>query len=88
VSFLVPGTATPGLTRGFGAVFTDVDLADTTSLTFFGIGNSFLGNTSSRRRAGPVLSRRGFRQRRRVTRAITSGNAALGPNDGAPSTSS
>ena len=35
VNFFVPGTTVPGLTRGFGAVFTHAALLDTTSLTFF-----------------------------------------------------
>jgi len=43
VNFFVPGSATTALTRGFGAVFTDVDLANTTSLTFFDATNSSLG---------------------------------------------
>src|SRR4051794_33078923 len=37
VNFFIPGTTIPGRTNGFGAVFSDVDLADTTSLTFFDI---------------------------------------------------
>ena len=43
VNFLVPGTATAALTRGFGAVFTDVDLANTTSITYFDANGASLG---------------------------------------------
>jgi len=43
VNFFVPGTTVPGLTRGFGAVFTHAALLDTTSLTFFGANNESLG---------------------------------------------
>jgi hypothetical protein len=43
VNFFVPGSSTPALTQGFGAVFTHVALADTTSLMFFGPNNQSLG---------------------------------------------
>jgi len=43
VSFFVPGTTSPALTTGFGAVFSDVDLANTSSLQFFDASNSSLG---------------------------------------------
>jgi hypothetical protein len=43
VNFFVPGSSVPALTRGFGAVFTHVDLLDTTSLMFFGPNNESLG---------------------------------------------
>ncbi len=43
VSFFAPGTATAALTRGFGAVFTDVDLANTTSITYFDANGLSLG---------------------------------------------
>jgi hypothetical protein len=46
VSFFVPGSSTPALTRGFGSVFTDVDFADTTSLSFFDLSNNLLGTYS------------------------------------------
>jgi hypothetical protein len=43
VTFFVPGTSTPGLTRGFGVVFSDVDLANATSIQLFGVNHSLLG---------------------------------------------
>jgi hypothetical protein len=43
VNFLIPGSSTAALTRGFGVVFTDVDLANTTSLTFFDASDTPLG---------------------------------------------
>ena len=43
VNFFVPGTATAALTMGFGAIFSDVDLANTTSITFFDASNQSLG---------------------------------------------
>ncbi len=84
VTFTIPGF--PGesaLTSGFGAVFADVDLANTTSLEFFDINNlslgtffaptandglSFLGASFG----APIISRV----------RITLGNTLLGPNDG------
>jgi hypothetical protein len=44
VLFFVPGSNTPALTTGFGAVFTDVDLADVTRIQFFGINNNPLAD--------------------------------------------
>jgi hypothetical protein len=46
VNFFVPGSSTPALTQGFGAVFTHVALPDTTSLMFFGPNNESLGTFS------------------------------------------
>ena len=43
VNFFVAGSSDAALTRGFGAVFSDIDLANTTSLTFFGLNNQSLG---------------------------------------------
>lgn len=44
VLMTIPGSTTvPSTTRGFGIVFTDVDLADTTSMSFYGLGDTLLG---------------------------------------------
>lgn len=43
VNFFISGSSTSALTSGFGAVFTDVDLANTTSIEFFSSLNASLG---------------------------------------------
>jgi hypothetical protein len=43
VTFTVPGSTTPGLTTGFGAIFADVDLPFTTSIEYFTLDGSSLG---------------------------------------------
>ncbi len=43
VNFFLPGTTTAAVVRGFGAVFTDVDLSNTTSIEFFDMANASLG---------------------------------------------
>jgi hypothetical protein len=82
MTFFVPGTKTPAVTRGFGAVYTDVDLErthfeyfdkDGKSLGSFAVpisnnGLSFLGTIFER----PVVARV----------RIEYGTAALGPDDG------
>jgi hypothetical protein len=84
VSFFIPGSSTPALTRGFGAVFTDVDLANTTSLMFFGGNNQLLGTFF----VTPFLGDQTFSflgvdfGAPAVSRVrITSGNVALGPSE-------
>jgi hypothetical protein len=81
VNFFVPGSTTPAYTTAFGAVFTDVDVADTTSLEFFDLLGISLGTFFVPSAAGnETLSFLGVRftteQIGRVR--ITSGNAALG----------
>ena len=46
VNFFIAGSSTPAFTRGFGAVFTDVDLGMTTSLQFFDATNTLLFSSS------------------------------------------
>jgi len=43
VYFFQPGTNQPAMVQGFGAVFKDVELANTTSIRFFAIDGSDLG---------------------------------------------
>jgi hypothetical protein len=43
VSFVVPGTGVPATVKGFGAVFTDVDRTNGTSIEFFAVGGASLG---------------------------------------------
>ena len=81
-TFFVPGTSTPASVFGFGAVFTDVDLPNTSSLEFFDLSNQSLGiffvptfNNG--------LSFLGVTFTDAIGRVrITTGNTALGPNDG------
>jgi len=88
VTFFVPGTggAIPASVSGFGAVFTDVDLANSTSLEFFGINgvSLFSMNVTPGTVSDASLSFLGaiadageqiFRVR------ITTGTTALGPTD-------
>jgi hypothetical protein len=86
VIFFVPGSTTAALTNGFGAVFTDVDLANTTSLTFFDSANASLGTffVPAGTTAAESLSFLGVDFGSAVVSRvrIASGNAALGPNDG------
>jgi hypothetical protein len=43
LSFFVPGTDTPGVTRGFGAVYTDIDNAENTAFEYFDVDGNSLG---------------------------------------------
>jgi hypothetical protein len=86
VNFFVPGSTTPALTNGFGAVFTDVDLANTTGLEFFDASNASLGTFFVPAGTTPDASLSflgvdfGSKTVSRVR--ITNGNAALGPDEG------
>lgn len=85
INFFIAGSATAAGTPGFGAVFTDVDLASTTSLEFFGATGLSLG-TYFAPAAGGGLSFLGVRfdSGQQIGRVrVTTGNAAMGPADGA-----
>ena len=43
VNFFIPGSTTAALTTGFGAVFSDVDLANVTSIQYFDANGNTLG---------------------------------------------
>lgn len=83
MSFFVPGTRIPALVRGFGAVYTDVNLAHT-SFEYFDRDNRSLGRFAVP--AAPKgLSFLGvaFAQPVVARVRIEYGTAALGPNDSA-----
>jgi hypothetical protein len=90
VIFSEPGSAGAigAATSGFGAVFSDVDLANTTSMEFFAFNGNSLGTFFVPPGAVPSdsLSFLGvsFSEGSIVGRVrITTGNAALGPTDSA-----
>jgi PEP-CTERM motif len=87
--FFLPGSngALPATVSGFGAVFTDVDLADTTTIEYFNANGHPVHSASvpSGTVADGSLSFLGvvFDAGERIARVrITTGNSALGPNDG------
>ncbi len=83
VAFFVPGSATPATTSAFGAVFTDVDLANTSSLEFFGVGGTSLGRYFASA-FGQGLSFLGvqFAGADIARVRVTNGNTAVGATDG------
>ena len=88
VTFFLAGTTTAGLTRGFGSIFSDVDLANVSSIEFFDVSNASLGNFFVPNFAGaPSLSFLGVSFATPIVSRvrIIAGNAVLGPgiNDGA-----
>ncbi|MCW3110888.1 MAG: motif putative anchor domain protein [Segetibacter sp.] len=81
VTFYFPGSTTPAAVKGFGSVFTDVDLANVTSIQFFDMSNNSLGTFPVPAMAGQeTLSFLGVSYPTAVISRvrITSGNAALG----------
>jgi hypothetical protein len=84
VFFTVPGTTDVAATSAaFGAVFTDVDIAALTTLSFFDAEGDLL-LTQAAAAANTGLSFLGviFDEEPIARVRITLGNAALGPNDG------
>lgn len=83
VTFFVAGTNTAGLTRGFGSIFSDVDLANISSIQFFDASNSSLGSFIVPNVVGATAAHFSFLGVSFATPIvsrvrITSGNAALG----------
>jgi hypothetical protein len=88
VNFFVPGTTVPATVTGFGAIFTDVDNASVTTIQYFDALGASLGTFNVPVASGDVsFLGVSFNAGERVSRVrITSGNAALGPNDAPPAT--
>jgi hypothetical protein len=84
VTFFVPGTNTPATVSGFGAIFTDIDSAGATTIEYFDQGDNSLGvYTPPAANAGLTFFGVLFNAGERVARVrITSGEVALGPDDG------
>jgi len=86
VNFFLAGTTTRAATSAFGAIFTDVDLPNTSSLEFFDFfTNASLGTFFVPALAGSeTFEFLGVKfETPTIGRVrITSGNTALGPNDG------
>jgi hypothetical protein len=90
-TFSLPGTAgaTPATISGFGAVFTDVDLANVTKMEFFDLGGNSLDvlnvpqGVAGTAPNGSLSFMGGIANAgERIARVrITTGNSALGPND-------
>ena len=81
ISFFVPGTDVPAVVSGFGAVFSDVDLEDTTRLEFFDSNFNLIAERSVLATPGDQsLSFAGVSFDSPVIAlvTITTGNAALG----------
>lgn len=84
VSFFVPASTQSALTRGFGVVFSDVDLASTTSLSFFDQANVLLGTyfaTPSGGQEGFSFLGVDFGTASVARVRITSGNQILAPGN-------
>jgi len=84
-NFFIPGTNTPASVSGFGAVFSDVDLANSTSIQFFDPFGTPLAGPFFAQPLNNGLSFLGvfFNAGEQIGFArITAGNAAPGPNDG------
>lgn len=80
VHFVVPGTTTSGVTSAFGAVFNDVELADTTQLELFDAAGDLLVSRFVQTAASGGLSFLGFQATggEQIARArFTLGDAAL-----------
>ncbi|MEL7354030.1 MAG: hypothetical protein AAF171_12435 [Cyanobacteria bacterium P01_A01_bin.116] len=82
VNFFVSGSDVAATTNGFGAVFTDVDLADSTTLEFYDVEGNLLGS-SFVPAASEGLSFYGetFDEGNLFSVRIISGNTPIGPDD-------
>lgn len=80
VRFFLPGTQTPAAVSGFGVVFSDVDLAATTTIQLFDAGNTSLGSFFAPPGAFSFLGVFNTGLASTIARVrITCGNVALNP---------
>ena len=82
IRFFIPGSTTPALVNGFGAIFSDVDVAGSTSFSFFDVNDVLLGSWFVPNIAGSeTFSFLGVRYDTAIVSRvrITSGNAILAP---------
>ena len=88
LTFYAAGTATHATVRGFGAIFRDVEVANTSSIEYFDQAGHSLGKffapvgTKAQAEFLGVL----FSPETVARVEITSGTTALGPNDNPPTT--
>lgn len=85
VDFFSPeDQTTPALTDGFGAVFVDVDLADTSTLEYRDVnGNTLLLQTVEVSDQGLSFAGAQFESNILASVVLTAGNFDIGPTDGA-----
>jgi hypothetical protein len=80
VQFYIPGTNTPAAVNAFGAVFTDVDLPQSTSIEYFNVAGHSLGRVFVPPASNGLSFVGLIFQDKRVGRVrITSGNTPLDP---------
>lgn len=89
VNFFVAGTSIPAAVSGFGAVFCDVDLSNTTSVQFFDRAGSSMGVFFVPPISSGLSFLGGFTTDRKPTIArvrITEGNTIIGANENGATT--
>ena len=83
IRFYVPGTNTPGVVKGFGAVYIDVDREENAAFEFFDINENSLGVYGTKAlNEGHVFLAVLFEQPVVHHIRIEYGNSELGPDDG------
>lgn len=81
--FYVPGTTTPAVVQGFGAVYIDVDRQENAAFEYFDINDNSLGKYATPvQNEGHVFLGVIFETAIVHRVRIEYGNASLGPNDG------
>lgn len=82
VRFYIPGTSIPAVVKGVGAVFIDVDRAETSSMSLFDIEDNFLGTYyAPTMNEGQAFLGLLFEAPMIHRIRITLGNTAIGPED-------